>query len=395
MSAPSRHDRCRDRRGGGEFRVRTLFDGEVHVHYSQLYVESDPDEFGVDLAEAFTGQANGLCGAAAPGNLFLITGLHTGNVGFTVQAHDDPPPVDESWEEIVEVSFTPASPRILLMQWAGERYWELELDETDYRVRYCASGMAAAKEADTRMEEEPRLDRYLLQFWPSAPESDRVVKQTSEIAAYWHGFARDLPPRVELPPPTPEEIAEREHRARDEAEDQRLRLLERQWGGRLPNERLRTVGGPARSLAELDRALIDAISEADPETQRAIAKWVVRRAYRVAGLAGLDWVAPALLALEEDRDLPAPFDDTRGVWDRFFGEERMPRTTVDRLGGGERNVSQQAMALPSLWGATEADPLHAVLNALHAAAAVYGSDHPELFAELRTEFPVLPEPSAS
>ncbi len=57
------------------------------MHYSQIYVESDPDSVGPDLRESFAGQSAGLCGAATPGALWLSTGLHTGSVGFTVEVH--------------------------------------------------------------------------------------------------------------------------------------------------------------------------------------------------------------------------------------------------------------------------------------------------------------------
>ena len=33
-------------------------------------------------------------------------------------------------------------------------------------------------------------DRYLLQLWPAEPAPDAVVREGSEIAAYWHGVAR-------------------------------------------------------------------------------------------------------------------------------------------------------------------------------------------------------------
>ncbi|MFC9238422.1 hypothetical protein ACFTZK_18465 [Streptomyces decoyicus] len=39
--------------------VRRPIEGEVHVHHGQIYVESDPDSFGPDLAEAFAGQSGG------------------------------------------------------------------------------------------------------------------------------------------------------------------------------------------------------------------------------------------------------------------------------------------------------------------------------------------------
>jgi hypothetical protein len=183
----------------GKSIMRVLFDGEVHVHYHQVYVTSSP-AFASELRECFLGQENGLCGAASPGGLLLTTGLHSGGVGFAVERHEGPPPVDDGWEEIVEVSFTPETDDVTLMQWAGEATWRLDLDRVDYRVRYCASGMQAGREADTRLEGEPQIDRYLLQFWPAPPEADRVLKQTTEHAAYRHGFARGLPPA-----PTPEE----------------------------------------------------------------------------------------------------------------------------------------------------------------------------------------------
>jgi hypothetical protein len=179
--------------------VRTLFDGEVHVHYGQIYVESNPDTANPQLEAAFAGQVNGLCGGASPGALFLVTGLHTGRVGFAVELREGAPAVDHGWEEIVEVSFAPRSARVALVEWAGAASWALELEQVEYRVRYCATGMEAGRARDTLLEGEPMLDRYLLQFWPAPPGPDRVVKQTSEVAAYWHRFARGLP----LSPPRP------------------------------------------------------------------------------------------------------------------------------------------------------------------------------------------------
>ncbi|HZX04104.1 hypothetical protein [Kribbella sp.] len=81
--------------------MRVLMTGPAWVSYAQIYVESVLDSYS-DLGECFAGQQNGLCGAASPGRLFLITGLHTGEVGFTVELYDDVPPLDDTWEEVVE-----------------------------------------------------------------------------------------------------------------------------------------------------------------------------------------------------------------------------------------------------------------------------------------------------
>jgi hypothetical protein len=58
--------------------VPIVFDQAIHVHYWQFYVESRTDDFFEGLTDSRGGQANGLCGAAVPGLLFLTTGLHTG-----------------------------------------------------------------------------------------------------------------------------------------------------------------------------------------------------------------------------------------------------------------------------------------------------------------------------
>ena len=79
------------------------------------------------MAECFSNQRNGLCGAVESGSLFLRIGLHTGRVGFAVELHDQPPPADQVWEEVVEVSFHPESDAHLL-RWGGDGAWPLELD---------------------------------------------------------------------------------------------------------------------------------------------------------------------------------------------------------------------------------------------------------------------------
>jgi hypothetical protein len=171
--------------------MRTLMSGEAWVHYGQIYLQSDSPQ--PDLYDSWAGQANGLAGAAAPGFLFLITGLHTGEVGFTVELHDQEPPLGDQWEEAVEVSYRPDG-EAALVAWASEVSWPLELEQRDYRARYCATGMEQGRALDTRMEEVPLADHYLLQLWPSPPAPDRILRQTSDIAAYWHGCAAQQPP---------------------------------------------------------------------------------------------------------------------------------------------------------------------------------------------------------
>ena len=59
-----------------------------------------------------------------------------------------------------------------------------------WRARYSPNGMDAAQTADTVPGTDPTIDRYLLELGPAA--ADVVVRQTSDIAAYWHSEARAL-----------------------------------------------------------------------------------------------------------------------------------------------------------------------------------------------------------
>jgi hypothetical protein len=181
------------------------FEGTIHVHYSQAYFIAEPN-IGPEMGECFRGQVNGLCGAAVPGFLFLVTGLHTGRVGFIVDVLDATPPVEKGWEEIVEASFfvkNGVADYIGLSEWGGMGLYKIPLAPGNYRVRYCARGMEAARKADVSSESGRVIDSYALMFWPAEPAGDRTIKQTSRIAAYWHQEAPKMSKRASTPTPTP------------------------------------------------------------------------------------------------------------------------------------------------------------------------------------------------
>ena len=368
--------------------MRTLFSGEADVDYGQIYVCSDDD--GHDLQDSFAGQQAGLCGGAVPGHLFLLTGTHTGHVPIAVELHEEEPPLDaEAWEDIVEVSFRPVSDEIMLVEWGGDGH-PLDLSETSYRVRYHCRGMDEAHDT-TREAGEPVVDEYLLRFWPAPPAADRVVKETSEAAAYWHAFAREQPPG-----PTPEERAEAERRAREEEERARRQRDMDAWGGRLPSDRLRAVrdrlrkfpGSPKGGLVALDAALVHAIDAAGPEEQRALARWAAHRACTTAGLGDIDWVERALAELDRGAPLSPPLDAPRRLRDAVFSDTRVPRSQDGTPG------LPQSVALAALVSAAAPDALEAALNAVLAAAVAHGTDSAPFFAEIRRTFPataVTPE----
>ena len=164
-----------------------VFDGRLHVHYHQAYIEQEGQNGG-DMGAAFRGQVNELCGAVLSGFLHLVTGLHTGEVGFTLDVFEVAPPFDPQWEEIVEAPLSVLAKTIAVVNWNGDAVCEIPLAAGEYRVRYCARGMDRGKDLDTLVDGDP-VDFYSLTFWPAAPSPDVILKQTSEFAAYMHGCA--------------------------------------------------------------------------------------------------------------------------------------------------------------------------------------------------------------
>ncbi|HWS33528.1 MAG TPA: hypothetical protein VN408_12400 [Actinoplanes sp.] len=66
-----------------------LFDADVPAHYGFMFLTAG--EVYPDLGGTWAGQQNGLAGAATPGVLSMITGLHTGRVPLRIEWHTTAP----------------------------------------------------------------------------------------------------------------------------------------------------------------------------------------------------------------------------------------------------------------------------------------------------------------
>jgi hypothetical protein len=156
-----------------------VFDGDIGVLDGQLWIASEADDIGPDMYASFSGQQNGLLGAAEDGMLRLITGVADGDVRLSVHVVESEPQLDEPGEDCVEVSFSPTAPVVALFDWDGAAVFEIPLGEETYRVRYAIRG-ADAGHAGTETEVSS------LWFWPAPSRPDAVIRQTSESAAYCH-----------------------------------------------------------------------------------------------------------------------------------------------------------------------------------------------------------------
>lgn len=328
---------------GTEVGVRVVFEGRMHVSYSQAYISSGDSYSTYD--GAFDGQVNGLLGAGLPGALTMMTGVHTGSVGLRVMLAEQAPPLGQEWEDVVEVSYHPDDSDVSIAGCLSDTVCTFELAQTSYRVRLSARGMDAGRAADVVMEDEPLLDSYELAFWPADPAPDAIVRQGSEIAAY-----RNLT---------------------QDPEKARAMHVQAVWGDDPPSERLIDVWG-APWLVEHDRDLTEALAAAEPGVQRAVAYWAAQRACREAGVDQLDWIAAGLAALHRDEQLPAPFDEPAAMYARLDADERAPRRTV--TAHGQSGSEQGAQALFTVLHATWGNVLDAAVSTLAAAHGVFGDD---------------------
>ena len=160
-----------------------LFADKFPVAYGQFYVSLGPD-FDGDMDRCFVGQSNGLCGASDPNVLFFLTGLHTGHVTLNVHSHEVAPISDETFEEIVEVSFTVSDYGAVLLSWGGEVEARLNIAAGNYRLRYSANNFGKAEEAGAF--DDHRIEVYLVEIWPETPGIDQVIRVTRDQANYWH-----------------------------------------------------------------------------------------------------------------------------------------------------------------------------------------------------------------
>lgn len=286
-----------------------------------------------------------------------------------------------------------------------------------------------------------RLDRLPRPARPRRPAQRRGTPGRRAVAPPHHHRRRR---------PPPEQRAETERLARQAeeraAEERRLDYERWMWGGWLPSEGLRGVGGNVRGLLRFDSDLVHALDTAGSEAQRAVALLAAQRACEAADLMDLPWITQAHTALAEKRPLPPPFDDPDQMWETLSSDPQVPsrsvlqavpperppyrplapqaatertrlpaaepgdngrrRQSLGRVLGalipsvlagdsptptgvwgtvrGPQQIAQPYFALPAVLSAAEPDPLKAALDGVWHAVNTYGEHYPELLEELRS-----------
>lgn len=311
----------------------------------------------------------------------VLAGIAYGPVAVTVEVTGGPPPFDPhatSWQVVEEVTLKVT------------KAWQvLTLDgnvQPDFDRIPITRGLHTFRVSACGRDEQPDLDvaesgeQYLLQIWRTTQPSDMIRLHKTDAA--YPGEIVTHPKRNWWDPDPAgdatlylkygyEQMAEW---AKDEA---------RKWGGRPPSEKLRS-NHSAKDLAFHDRALADAITRAKPEKLWAIAAWAARRAYTIAGLSQIDWIAAALDALDRGEELPRPFgtDELYGAIQTAAGVGPPP-DFIDR----SYRPPAASIAMTAVPDAVRNDyPLNAVFRTLRTAARTDDGDYASLIADLRAAF---------
>lgn len=353
-------------------KVKVLADGDLFVDYGFVYLDSGVGGWDEEIDQR-AGQRNGLAGAAQPGFVMLMTGTSVGDVPLRVELYRKAPPLDERWDEIVEVSVDLRSRRLEVTSFDRELDARKLRQNGPHRLRYSALRF---EDDQQRRDDEVALDRYLVQLWPAAMAPDAIVKQTSERAVYWHRLAQEADPNLTLQEQAAaeraEDEAEQQRQAADERDQRRERRLWR-WGGREPSARLRGLHPDATGLATHHRDVVDLVELLSPSRQRALALEVARQACALHGDGLVDWTK-ALVALEEGQPLPPPFDDEEALRGLALGtgddsEVQVELRAVTFRGPVPRTVLDPAVGASSaVRAAADPDPLAAALRAIEAAS---------------------------
>jgi hypothetical protein len=164
---------------------RVLLDQVIQTDYGQFDL-GWADEFGFDgdFARVFAGQVNGLAGAAHPDGVYLNLARRSGGSALRIVLADSEPKVDETYQDVVEVSISiPSDAEVRWMSWAAGSYGLLDIPGGTYRMRVSARDRDLGRAGE--FEEHP-VDSYLVELWPGPIELDAIVRVGSDDAKYWH-----------------------------------------------------------------------------------------------------------------------------------------------------------------------------------------------------------------
>jgi len=160
-------------------------------------VDADHLQFELDLGDGgrVTGSPGAFGLAASNGEEYVVLTVarEYGTIAVVVQVLDAEPAVDPSWDAAVEFSVHTGESRssrsdgvpVWIYGFAGAGAIAVPVPSgVDARVRYVVLDGQIARD-QVAPGDGPGPDRYLVQMWPAAPASGRIVAATSPWSQYW------------------------------------------------------------------------------------------------------------------------------------------------------------------------------------------------------------------
>jgi len=172
-------------------KFQEIYSGPLGIGYGQFYIDYLDEDKGTPLLdEAMENQTNGLCGEVDHGELVFIAGIQVGIIHLEVHMYDIEPALDESFQDIVDVSTQFSKPPILC-EWAHDDTHELKIPNGTYRIRYCINGLDIDPDCYDEDDQPFKHQKYLIQIWPSPLAPDQIIKNETETGLYWHNASKE------------------------------------------------------------------------------------------------------------------------------------------------------------------------------------------------------------
>ncbi|NLU82690.1 hypothetical protein [Rhodococcus sp. HNM0569] len=313
----------------------------------------------------------------------FYTGISYGPATITVDLVESPPTVvdTESWDVVEETRIHATSP-LFVTATDGTAADLPPVPAGDYRLRAHARG----RDSHWANEVTEPVETYLITLWltdnqaaAGPPTIETLVKRDR----VWSPGANALPELdtsvVHIRDSNGEVVTVPSQS--EQAWEVRHQLA--QYGGKPLTPALDAIF-TSRKVAGLDRDLLDAIEAATPDTQRALTRWCVRRAFERANLTRYGWVREALDRMDAgtiDEDFP------NRTLERLYHDPNAEWTLATGLPAKIGLITQQ-QAISSYTRALSPriGPLEGAIEALHRAMQTYGMDYEELTADIRNEF---------
>lgn len=344
--------------------------GVVRVDHHQFYLS----ERDVDPTDA---AARGTLIEVGAGFVSFYTGIAFGPVEYAISVTDGPPELDfENWE-VIEESEVVASTPLYVMGVDGHAAASDGIPAGRYRIRASASG----RDSQYGMDVPEPTERYLIQMWPTTTheaevnlicKTDQAWASATQVnesnLSFDHVYVRSEGGEIKkVLPQSPEAQA--------------VFAEINGYGGRPLTPVLERIFA-SRSVAALDRPLIDRLESANPDDQMWFARWCIRKSWERAGFAHIDWFQQVLSEMDSGGPPNPDLINSSAARNRLDADARITRVVAPGLPGSAEVIPQyQALLGYTRSMAPGIGPLEAAIEAFHSAALTYGMEYPQLLEE--------------